>query len=281
MLQVSPSDDERRYWQSSVSRVEADTVRVRGYDLTELIGGLTFTEATYLLVRGELGTPQQIVVLDAVLNGVLDYALQKSGTVAARYIASANPNMAASLAGAILAIGKNTLAPEDTAQFALDAHRRLVDAGIDLEDRERVDALADEIVAECRAARVRIPGLGHPVFTYEDPRAVKLKAIAQHNGVWGPVGDFYERIHAAFTRLPGKQTIPLNDVGMIALILVELGFTPDETTGVIAMSTLPGVVAHVSEELRSGRPIRVIDPSQVDYEIDERDFSVDRKHAGW
>lgn len=277
----TPREAVAKYWTSSVSKVEPETVRVRGYDLKDLIGGISFTEASYLLIRGHLGTPAQIEVLDAVLNGVLDYALQKSGTAAARYIASANPNMAASLAGAVLGVGKNTLAPEDTAQFAIDAYRRLQESDIDPEDTAAVDALADVIVAECRANRVRIPGLGHPVFKYEDPRAQKLKQLAQERGVWGPIGDFYERIHAAFTRLPGKASIPLNDVAMIALILVELGFTPDETTGVITISTLPGVVAHVSEELRTGRPIRIIDPSQVEYQVEERDFAADRKEAGW
>lgn len=280
-MAARPVKEDAKYWTSSVSQVETATVRVRGYDLKDLIGGLSFTEATFLLVRGHLGTPAQIDVLDAVLNGVLDYALQKSGTVAARYIASANPNMAASLAGAVLAVGKNTLAPEDTAQFAIDAHRRLLESDIDPGDAAAIDELANTIVAECRARRVRIPGLGHPVFKYEDPRAQKLKQIAQAHGVWGPIGDFYERIHAAFTRLPGKEAIPLNDVAMIALILVELGFTPDETTGVITISTLPGVVAHVSEELRTGRPIRIIDPTQVDYQVEEQDFAADRKEAGW
>lgn len=270
-----------RYWSSSVSTIEPETVSIRGYDLRDIIGGMSFSEAVYLLIRGNLATPQQITVFDSVLNGVLDYALQKSGTVAARYIVSANPSMAAGLAGAVLGIGKYTLAPEDTATFALEQHQRLVESGIDPADDAAMDALADQIVAECRANRVRVPGLGHPVFKYEDPRAQKLKGIAQEHGVWSSIGDFYLRIHKAFTRLPGKETIPVNDVAMIALILVELGFTPDETTGVVTVSTLPGVVAHVSEELQAGRPIRIIDSEQVDYQVESRDLAADRNASGW
>ena len=61
--------------------------------------------ATYLLIRGELPTPSQVKVLDAVLSAVLDYGLEKPGTVAARFAVSANPNMPAGLAAACLSVG--------------------------------------------------------------------------------------------------------------------------------------------------------------------------------
>ena len=80
----------------------------------------------------------------------------------------------------------------------------------------------------------------------------------------------------------GKPDIPINDVGMMALVMLELGFTPDEMTGLAVLSTLPGVIAHVSEELASGRRIRTVPDDQVDYTaIDARDFTTDRSAAGW
>ena len=58
---------------------------------------------------------------------------------------------------------------------------------------------------------------------------------------------------------------------MMALVMLELGFTPDEMTGLAVLSTLPGVIAHVSEELASGRRIRTVPDDQVDYTaIDDR-----------
>src|SRR3954471_2422964 len=117
------------YWRSSVSRVEGDKVLIRGYDLESLIGGQSFSASCFLLVRGRLPTPSEARALDAVLNAVLDYALLKPGTVAARYAVSANPSMVAGLATAILSVGSFTLAPEDTARFALMAHERHVAAG--------------------------------------------------------------------------------------------------------------------------------------------------------
>src|SRR5436305_2082515 len=96
------------YWRSQVCKVSGGKVFVRGYDLEDLIGQLPFTAATFLLVRGRLPTPEETRVLDAVLTAVLDFSLHKPGTVAARYVVSANPSMAAGLAAAALAVGDYT-----------------------------------------------------------------------------------------------------------------------------------------------------------------------------
>ena len=264
------------YWTSTVSRIEDGRVLIRGYDLEELIGGQSFTASTFLLLRGRLPTPQEVRALDAVLDAVLDYALEKPGTVAARYTVSANPSMVAGLAAAVLAVGQHTLAPEDTARFILDAHARMVAAGTTAEE------LATTLVAEARERRERIPGFGHPRFRRIDPRAQRLREIAEASGLWGDRARLYEAVHRAFTALPGKADIPINDVGMMAVVLVELGFTPEETTGLAVLSTMPGVIAHISEELRTGRPIRVVPEAMVDYgDGAEHDFATDRRSAGW
>lgn len=264
---------ESRYWHSDVSVVEETTVRVRGYDLEELIGNITFTDSIHLLIRGELPNSTERRVLDAILTAVLDYALQKPGTVAARFIASANPSMSAALAGAALAVGSYTLDPSDTVRFALTQADAFKNGG------ESLEAFAARTVGELRARRERIPGIGHPVFTFQDPRAQKLRQVAVDAGLWNEVGDVYEALHAAFTSLPGKDSIPINDVGMMALLLAQLGFTPEESTGIAIVSTLPGVVAHVSEELRARKPIRVIPSDQVDYNGTKRELNDDWEYA--
>jgi len=249
---------------------------IRGYDLESLIGGQSFSASCFLLVRGRLPTPAELRVFDAVLNAVLDYALLKPGTVAARYTVSANPNMVAGLASAMLAIGPLTLAPEETGRFVAESYARYQSDGTSLEET------AATIVDEARAQRRRIPGLGHPLFKRVDPRAAKLKQIAVAEGLWSERGELYELIHRRFVDAIDKPDMPINDVGMMAVVLLELGFSPAEMTGLAAMSTLPGVIAHVSEELRDGRPIRVVPDEDVDYgEAVARDFAADRAAAGW
>jgi citryl-CoA lyase len=263
-----------KYWNSSISEVEPEHVYVRGYDLEDLIG-LPFSVNTFLVIKGRMPTPQEAAVVDALLSGVVDYALQKSGTVAARAVVSCNPSMTAGIATAILGAGEYSLSPESAAKFISESYRAFVESG--LSETE----FAQNLVADASARRFRIPGFGHPVFRGVDPRSEKLKSIAVEAGLWGPEAQLYEGIHAEFTKNPKVAHFPINDVGMLAAIATAMGFTPAEATALVVIGTLPGVAAHISEELRSGVMIRQIQPELVNYDVPRRDFAADRRSAGW
>ena len=273
MTKAEPNQD--LYWHSTVSEITPDTVFVRGYKLDELIGQ-SFTSSTYLLIKGRLPTPQEARVLDAVLTGVLDYGLEKAGTAAARYVVSANPNMQAGLATAVLAAGDYGLATENSARFIADTHAAYEAAG-----KPGIAEYAEKVVGDARAARLRIPGFGHPVFKRTDPRAQILRQVAVDAGLWSEAAQLYEAVHLAFTRLPGREEFPINDVGMLAAICIALGFTPQESTALTVIGTLPGVVAHISEEYASGRVGRVIPAEDVSYAVPRRDLATDLEAAGW
>jgi hypothetical protein len=136
--------------------------------------------------------------------------------------------------------------------------------------------------ADGGSGRQRIPGLGHPVFKKVDPRAAIFRSLAVEEGLWTEQVRLYEVIHRAFTARPGKSDIPVDDVGVMAAVLVGLGFTPEETTGLAVISTLPGVVAHISGELAAASPLRIVPDHDVAYEIPgNKDFATDLKEAGW
>jgi citrate synthase len=145
-----------------------------------------------------------------------------------------------------------------------------------------MEQFAGELVAEKARTRSRIPGFGHPVFKKVDPRAAILRQVAVDAGLWSGACELYEEIHRVFTTPARKADIPINDIGMMAAVLTGLGFTPEESTGITIISTLPGVVAHISEELRSGRPIRIVPDETASYEVEDgRDFADDWEAAGW
>jgi citrate synthase len=269
-----PTEDARP-WKTEVSDVQTSDVFIRGYNLGDIIGRLSFASATYLLIRGKLPSPGESRVMEAVLCSVLDYSLKKPGTVAARFCVSGNPSMVAGLATATLSAGEYTLAPDGAGRFILEtykAHR--------IEARD-IDECASAAVDEIRARKMRVGGFGHPNFRFTDPRAQKLKSIAVEAGVWGDVCDWYEAVHRAFTARVNKPEMVINEVGMLAAILTEMGFTPDEMTGLAIISSLPGVVAHVSEELRSGVRIRTLPDEIVDYGRERHELGPDLASAGW
>jgi citrate synthase len=265
----------KRAWNTAVSDIEAADVFIRGYGLGELIGRLSFSSATFLLIRGRLPKPGEARMMDAILCSVLDYGLKKPGTVAARYCVSANPSMTAGLATAILSVGEYTLAPDDAGRFIAESFAAATKAGA--ADDKAAAAEIDRV----RSAGRRVPGFGHPNFRFTDPRAQKLKQIAQQEGVWGPLCDWYEALHKVFTAKAGKPEIVINEVGMMAAILAQMEFTPAEMTGVALLSSMPGVIAHVSEEMQGKVRIRTVPDDAVDYDRQRRDLDGDLKGAGW
>ena len=275
MINVTESKQETAYWTTAVSDVADDDVFLRGVSLGSLIGKLSFSAACFLLIRGKMPTPGEARMLDALLCSVLDYSLYKPGTVAARYCVSANPQMVPGLATAVLSVGEYTLSPEDAGRFIQEGYATYQASGRGMDD------FAAERIAALRKAKARIPGFGHPNFRFVDPRAQKLKEIAQANGTWGEQSEYYEACHRAFKASIGKPEIVINEVGMMAAILAQMGFTPQEMAGIAIISSLPGVVAHISEELQSKTRIRIVPDQIASYPRNRVDIDDAMADAGW
>ncbi|WP_306767029.1 citryl-CoA lyase [Rhizobium leguminosarum] len=263
------------HWVTGVSEIAAEEIYIRGYPMSDLVGVIPFPGIAYLLVRGELPTPGQARMMDVLFSSILDYGLQKSGTVAARAVVSVNPAMTAGLGAAVLAAGEYALSPEDTGRFISDTFAKWKATGKPMEQA------ASDLVSELRAAKRRVPGFGHQVFRYVDPRSEKLKKIAKEQGVWGEANEWYEAVHRAFQVASNKPDLVLNDVGMLASIMVQMGFTPAEMCGLAIISTMPGLVAHISEELQSGVRNRLVPVSHTEYTSARRDLGPELRKAGW
>lgn len=269
------TEQNRPYWTSSVSDIAPEDVYIRGYPLRSLIGTLPFSAITVLMIRGRMPTPGEARMMDVILSSILDYALHKSGTVAARCVVSVNPQMTAGLGAAVLAAGEHALSPEDTGRFVTESVEAWKSSGMPME------VFAAELVGKLRAQKKRVPGFGHQVFRGIDPRAQRLRDEAVAGGVWNEVGELYESIHRAFKQQAGKPDIVVNDVGMMACILAGMGYTPQEMAGIAIMSTFPGVIAHISEELASGVRNRIVPDSTSEYARPRHDLAADMAKAGW
>src|SRR5918996_4044624 len=84
---------------SRIARAYPDRVEVRGRDLAELMGRLSFTEFFHLLLTGEEPTDDQRYFLDVLLVAIAEHGLMPTN-VAARMTLAADPR---SLHGAVAA----------------------------------------------------------------------------------------------------------------------------------------------------------------------------------
>lgn len=263
------------FWKTAVTAIQPNELFLRGYPMSALVGRVPFSAIAYLLIRGELPTPGAARMMDVIFSSILDYGLQKSGTLAARAVVSVNPQMTAGLSAAMLAAGPIAVSPEDAGKFIADGVKAWKASGLSVTEH------AEAHVANLRAAKQRVPGFGHQVFRGTDPRAARLKEIAQHEGVWGEANEWYEAIHAAFCKAAGKPDLVMNDVGMLGGIMVQMGFTPAEMCGLALVSTMPGLIAHISEEMQTGARNRLVPDSHVTVTQPQRDIDADLAAAGW
>src|SRR3954468_8485679 len=142
------TDDWARTWIGGATR---DEIHVGGRDLpSEVMGRLTLTELTYLLVTKREPTPGQTRVLATVLVSLADHGLTPSALAARLTYTGAPESIQGAVAAGLLGAGSVLLGPAgDTAVFLADA----VASGM----------TAADAVAARRGAGLRVPGLGHPV----------------------------------------------------------------------------------------------------------------------
>ncbi|MCG3753961.1 citryl-CoA lyase [Amycolatopsis sp. Poz14] len=239
------------YFTTEVSEVVEGEVNLRGYSLRDVMENATYADGAFLSITGRVPTPAERRLVDAILNSLLDHGFVASTITAARYIASGNPQFIPAVAGGVLAAGSNTLSPEHSCHL-LEHARELRGNNGSIEDG------AERVVAEYVAARKRLPGFGHPVHKTSDFRADILFSLAEELGLAGEAVKQFQAIHAAFVRQTGRTGIPINIDGALAAVGSDLGWTANQTVAFAVLSVLPGLMAHVIEEIDQQRPLRYI-----------------------
>jgi citrate synthase len=239
-------------FRTAVSDVEHGKVIIRGYSHEEIIGRLPYARAAYLTLVGRLPDEAEARLVDAMLTSLLDHGFVAATVSAARYIASGNPQFVPAVSGGLLAAGQNTLSPEHS--IALIEEARRLQAANGWDDRRTAEA----IVAQVRADKRRFPGFGHPIHREGDFRATVLFDLAEELGVAGPATALYREIHAEFVRQTGKTDIPINIDGCLACLGLDLGLSAQQTVAIALLAVLPGLMAHVIEEIETGAPLRFI-----------------------
>ncbi|MDW8241554.1 MAG: citryl-CoA lyase, partial [Acidobacteriota bacterium] len=75
-------------WKTAVSKVERNSILLRGYPIEQLIGVVSFGEAVYLTLRGELPKRNEGRMIEAILVSVIDHGPTPPSSLTARTIAT-------------------------------------------------------------------------------------------------------------------------------------------------------------------------------------------------
>jgi len=256
-------------WKTAITLIGPNKVALRGICIDELMGRVPFAHVVYLAFKGELPDEAQGQLMDAILVSSVDHGASPPSALAARTVASGGADLTAAMAAGITTINRHHGgAIEGCMRVLLEAVRRQEESGRDddaaLATPVRCSVVADEIVAEYRAAKRRIPGYGHRLHT-NDPRTVRLFALAEELGMAGPYVAMAHALRAAMKERLGRD-LPMNVDGAIATMLCEMGFPPELGNAFFAISRTVGLAAHVHEEKTRMRPMRRISPTAHEYD---------------
>ena len=247
-------------WRTALTCIEPNTIMVRGYPLDEMMGRLTFGEAIYLLLMGEVPSPAIGSLMEAVLVSFIDHGATPPSTLAARNTATTGAALRACVASGILGFGRYHGGDIESCMHFLDEGLEHVRKGASYRDA------ADLIVTRCADAGESIPGFGHRFHT-RDPRAARLFQMALELEAEGEHVQMIRAVEMVMAERAQKAApMPVNIDGAIAAVCGDIGIPPAVANALFIISRVPGIAAHAREEIERNEPMRQIDPKDHVYD---------------
>jgi citrate synthase len=249
------------WWSTRLIEIEPGVIRIRGYEIQDLIGRVSFVEQIWLMLRGEMPTLQQARLLEAALVASVDHGPQAPSIAIARMSATCGIAINNAMASGINALGDiHGGAGQQAMEIYADVARRM--QGM----TTLAEAGRDAVVARLDAGGV-IEGFGHR-FHGTDPRAVKLLALvdeaADAGHVTGSFAAIGRAVEQALEQRKGRR-IPMNIDGATAVIFSELGFAPELARGLFILSRSVGILSHAWEQMSQGGRIKGPMPPEIPY----------------
>lgn len=236
------------WWQTEIIEMRPGVIRLRGYEIQDLIGKVSFPAMIWLMLRGDLPSEDQASLLGIALSAAVDHGPQAPSIAIARMAATCGVGINNAMASAINVLGDVHGGAGEQALTFFNEIGAAIDAGATLDDA--VSARLDRFFHEGAGY---VPGLGHR-FHPIDPRAPKLLQIvgefAARGVVSGRLASIAQELEIQMAVRKGK-TIPLNIDGATAVIYGELGFPAPLTRGLFVLSRSVGILAHAWEQSQS------------------------------
>jgi citrate synthase len=248
-------------WRTSITQIEPNKILVRGYPVDEMMGRVSFSEAVYLLLNGELPSPAIGRLMDALLVSSIDHGATPPSTLAARNVATTGAPLRACVAAGVLGFGQFHGGDVEACMQFLDSGLALVRSGSSYEQA------AETIVSRCREANEIPPGFGHR-FHSRDPRAARLFQMALELELEGEHIQMIRAVERVLHATANAQAppLPINVDGAIAAVCGDVGLNEELGNALFIISRVPGLIAHAHEERERHAPMRQIDPKDHSYD---------------
>ncbi len=243
-------------WETKITEIKKDEIRIHGYRLDELMGKRSFSDMVFLMLKGQLPSENEGKMLDIMLVSCIDHGVTPPSALAALTSASTGAPYNGALAAGILSINEhhggaieNSMRMLMELQVILDNSK---DSGRDFSEAVNL------LVSQYKDQNRRLPGFGHRIHK-NDPRTAKLLDFADEFGLGNTWVRLLTGLKDGVQKSTGKD-LPINVDGAIAALLLELEIAPELANSFFIMARVPGLVAHIHEEKTIQRSMRRIDP---------------------
>jgi citrate synthase len=246
-------------WRTALTCIEPNKILVRGYPLDEMMGRLTFGEAIYVLLMGEVPSPSIASLMEAVLVSFIDHGATPPSTLAARNTATTGASLRSCVAAGLLGFGRYHGGDIESCMHFLDAGLARVRQGATYQQA------AEAIVDEALKSDEGVPGFGHRFHT-RDPRAARLFQMALELEMEGEHIQMIRAVEMVITARSVGTPLPVNIDGAIAAVCGDIGIPPAVANALFIISRVPGITAQAREEYERYPPMRQIDPKDHLYD---------------
>jgi len=241
-------------WKTYITDIGKGRICVRGYDIRDLMDKLTFSEAVFLILKGELPTKEEGRMMEAILVSSIDHGVTPPSVSATRAVISGGNPLNAAVAGGVLTIG-------DSHGGAIEECAKILQEWAKKEGE--IESIARKLVGDFTNKKKRIAGYGHRLHE-TDPRTVKLFELAERLKFSGRHMILAQAVEKELEKNLGKR-LPINVDGAIAAIISDMGFDHRLGKGFFIISRVPGLVAHAYEEWTKQKPMRQLGDTNFEY----------------
>ena len=239
---VPPDDKRARFqWVSEVAYKNVHRIVARGYDTTELVEeGYGVTDVLFVDFQARIPTVEEDQMLNYVMILALEDGLSMPVAIS-RLVAQSKTFLTQACGASILAFGHAFGAYSAFGNTLLDS----VEAGT--AQKLSVKEIAEGIVKEHLGSE----SLGVSELMLQDPAAQRMIARAEKLGVAGTYVELIKAVAQA-AQEASDTPVEIDMLGAMGSVMMDLGFSPEATWAILAVTRSFAAGAHYIEEVERG-----------------------------
>lgn len=241
---------------------------IRGKKLSQLIDRVSFSDAVFLLLRERLPKRIESRLFSAILTSIIDHGMGTTSSLTTRFVVSGGNALNAAVGAGVLAIGDYHGGAIENAMKQMVSIIKNVSRSKKLfrnqNKKKYISQLAQDFVSRQLKRGGILYGFGHKIYKTKDPRSEHVVRLCKKLGFTSDYIVLGREIERSLEDIKGVR-LCFNIDGVIAALLLEMGFDPCVGKGIFIIGRTAGLVAQAVEEKKNEKPVRRIEEKDISY----------------